>query len=238
MLEVSNNTSKNMSAAHQNLLPAQLCSFLIALAVHGYEPTRVRYFKLAADGTIHYLSDADIAAVADERARQLKHDWAEPNFSPAFSNVELQFKPVGASADQPVRIHRHIGANLADSHLAANPAVIAHLRAKGKVAAMTKAASYLLWRGDFSRIRGYLVENMAWMLSDSTGIPPFFARKAGLKQTTYGLFAGSFLTGVDRHNQDFRALWKAQPYRRVPFRFGYVDAEKHAHLLITEPVAK
>ena len=43
-------------------------------------------------------------------------------------------------------------------------------RRMGEVAAITKAASYLLWRGDFSRIRDYLLDNMVWMVSDSSGI--------------------------------------------------------------------
>ena len=57
----------------------------------------------------------------------------------------------------------------------------------------TKAASYLLWRDDFSVIRDYLLGNMDFMVSDSTGAPPRFAEKAGFVQDTYGVFAGSFL---------------------------------------------
>jgi hypothetical protein len=235
MLSVSNNTSKNMSEAHTNLLPAQLSSFLIGLAVHGYEPVSVRYFALEEGGDIRYLSEAEIAAMDDERARQLKYDWAKPNFSPAFSHVELRFRPVGAGPTAPVRVHRHIAANLANSHLKKQSAVLAHLEAKGRVSAMTKAASYLLWRGDFSRIRDYLLKNLAWMLSDSTGIPVRVAEKAHMKQTTYGHFSGSFLEADPDHNQEMIELWASQPHRRAPFRFGYVDAEKRAHLLITAP---
>jgi len=33
-------------------------------------------------------------------------------------------------------------------------------------------------------------------------------------------------------------LWKTQPTRALPFRFGYPDAEKHNHLMITKPRAK
>ena len=33
----------------------------------------------------------------------------------------------------------------------------------------------------------------------------------------------------------FRALWRSQPYRKLPFRFGYVDTDKQAHLVITRP---
>lgn len=237
MLSVSNNTSKNLSSSHQNLLPAQLSSFLIALAVHDYTPTRVRYFTLEDDGSVHYLEEAEIATMQDQRARKLKGDWTQPNFSPAFSNVEIEFRPRGSGPDMPVRIHRHLAANLGDKSLAENPAVMRHLEARGRIAAMTKAASYLLWRTDFATIRDYLLGNMVWMLSDSTGVPPFYARRAGMKQTTLGRFTSSFLEAPEQHNEAFRKLWASQPYRALPFRFGYVDSESRPHLLITEPAA-
>jgi hypothetical protein len=235
MLEVSNNTSVNMSSAHTNLLPAQLSSFLVGLAVHGFEPVSLRYFTIAADGTLRYLDDAAILEMEREQARQLKHDWQKPNFSAAFSNVELQFRERGAAADAPVRVHRHIAANLANMHLPKDGPVLTHLAAKGRVSAMTKAASYLLWRNDFSNIRDYLLAHMDFMISDSTGIPPMFARKAGMEQIPLGRFEQSFLNAPEQHNLDFQALWAQKPFRRLPFRFGYVDAARQAHLLITRP---
>jgi hypothetical protein len=134
-----------------------------------------------------------------------------------------------------VRVHRHIAANLHDSKLEPGKGVLAHLEAKGRVSAMTKAASYLLWRGDFSEIRDYLLTNMDFMISDSTGIPPAYARKAGMVQTTLGRFESSFLNAPERHNEAFRELWAKQKYRKLTFRFGYVDSLKRAHLLITQP---
>lgn len=235
MLEVSNNTSVNMSAAHLNLLPAQLSSFLVGLAVHDFEPVSVRYFTIEGDGSLRYLDDATLQTMERELARQLKHDWQRPNFSTAFSNVEIQFRERGAAAGAPVRVHRHIAANLADAHLPEDGPLLTHLRAKGRVAAMTKAASYLLWRPEFSHIRDYLLGHMDFMLSDSTGIPPFYARKAGMEQIPLGRFEQSFLKAPERHNRDFQDLWAQRPYRRLPFRFGYVDAARQAHLLITRP---
>jgi hypothetical protein len=235
MLEVSNNTSVNLSAAHLNSLPAQLSSFLVGLAVHDFEPVSVRYFTIAGDGSLRYLDDAALQSLERQQAAQLKHDWQRPNFSTAFSNVEIQFRERGAAAGAPVRVHRHIAANLADAHLPEDGPLLAYLRAKGRVAAMTKAASYLLWRNDFSHIRDYLLGHMDFMLSDSTGIPPFYARKAGMVQIPLGRFQQSFLNAPERHNRDFQDLWAQRPYRRLPFRFGYVDAARQAHLLITKP---
>jgi hypothetical protein len=232
MLAVSNHTSENLASGQRNDLPGQLSAFLIALALHDLEPVSVRYFRLEDDGAIHYLSADEVEALDDTRQARLKHDWVPPSFSPAFSNVELRFRARG-EGNAPVRVHRHIAANLADRHLRKSPALLHHLRAKGRVVAMTKAASYLLWRRDFSLIRDYLLDHMEFMLSDSTGIPPAFVAEAGFVQEPLGRFEGSFLEASDRHNDDFRELWSAHPHRKLTFRFGYVDANKRAHLLVT-----
>jgi hypothetical protein len=102
---------------------------------------------------------------------------------------------------------------------------------------LVKGASYLLWRGDFSAVRAYLLDHLAWMLSDSTGIPPRYAERAHMTQDTYGNYDGAFLEGAqDNANDDaFIELWKTQRHRGLPFRFGYVDKDKQAHLLVTKP---
>jgi hypothetical protein len=70
------------------------------------------------------------------------------------------------------------------------------------------------------------------MISDSTGIPPAFARQAGFEQETYGRFAGSFLPADAGINQAFRELWKGQPQRPLPFRYGYIDEARNYHLVV------
>lgn len=107
----------------------------------------------------------------------------------------------------------------------------AYLSGKKPVVAMTKAASYLLWRDNFSTIRNWLLANMEFMVSDSTGIPPKFAKQAGFTQEAFGTFEESFLGASPKANEDFRALWKkAKP---LPFRYGYLDKKLHKHMLIT-----
>ena len=239
LISVGSNTSENLSKQQRNDLPGQVSSFLLGLVAGGYEPVAMHYFSLDDTGEIHYLTEAEIRDIDKQaeksRPKSLKHDWLSPNFSPAFANVEIQYKKVGAP-DGEVRTHRHIGWNLSDKYLSEHPEVIKHLEKKGQVTLLTKGASYLLWRGDFSTIRNYMLDHLAWMLSDSTGIPPMFTKKAGMVQETYGHYDGAFLEGTDeRHDDAFIELWKSQKTRRLPFRFGYVDKDKQAHLVVTRP---
>jgi hypothetical protein len=104
---------------------------------------------------------------------------------------------------------------------------------------LTKGASYLLWRADFSLTRKYMLDHLTWMLSDSTGIPPAYAGQAGMVQETYGSFNGAFLEGAqdNRTETSFIELWRRNPRKPLGFRFGYVDKDGAGHLVVTRPKA-
>jgi hypothetical protein len=240
LISVGSNTSANLSAQQRNELPGQVSSFLLGLVAGGYEPVAMRYFKIDDNGDLKYIEKEDLEASDRpdaKRSRKLKHDWESPNFSEAFQHVEIQYRKPGEST---IRVHRHIGWNLGDDYLKKNPQLLRHLEKKGKVVLLTKGASYLLWRGDFSLIRNYMLDHLTWMLSDSTGIPPAYARKAGMVQETYGTFNGAFLEGAQDNvtEESFLELWRKNPHRPLAFRFGYVDKDGAPHLIVTRPKQK
>jgi hypothetical protein len=238
LVSVGSNTSENLSKQQRNELPGQVSSFLLGLVAGGYEPVSMRYFTIDGNGVIHYLDQSEIDTLDKEakahRPKSLKHDWMSPNFSQAFANVEIQYRKIG---DTAVRVHRHIGWNLGDDYLTKHPELLRHLEQKGQVTMLTKGASYLLWSPNFSVIRSYMLEHLAWMLSDSTGIPPQYARQAGMVQVTYGYYHGAFLEGPrgSRHDEAFVDLWAKNPRKKLAFRFGYVDKDMQAHLVVTKP---
>ncbi len=237
LLNANDSKTANLMKGQRGELPGQLAFFMLGLAVHGFEPVALRYFWINPDGTLHYVTQADIAAVEKENARLLRAVWTAPDFSRAFSNSEIVFVKKGAGADAERRVHRHVAFDLSDAGLKKNPGVLAFLEAKRPIVAMTKAASYLLWNDAFSAIRGYLLANMVFMVSDSTGVPPRLAKSAGFVQETWGTFAGSFLPASERINEDFRQLWGQFPRNRLGFRFGYIDSAKQFHLLVTRKAA-
>lgn len=234
LLTLNDSTSENMRKLERGGIPGQLSFHITGMTAHGYEPVSLRYFRFEPDGTLHYLTRAEIATLAKKKARKKKDGWVDTDFSEAFTNMELAFRKAG-EPDAPVIVHRHIAANLANNAFKGSP-LERHLVAKGRVVAMTKAASYLIWLGSFSGIRDYLLGHMAWMASDATGISPKHARRAGFAQTTYGTFTGAFLPAAEpKINEQMVALWASQPRRRLPFRYGYPDASRKVHLMITAP---
>ena len=124
----------------------------------GYEPVKLTFFSINDDGTLHYLTQAEVEAVAKKTAKKIKGGWVDTDFSPAFTNMELSFRKAG-DMKAPLVTHRHIAFNLGDKAFKGS-GLEKYLTAKGKIAAMTKAASYLIWNDGFSGIRDYLLANM------------------------------------------------------------------------------
>ncbi len=220
--------SRNLSATQQGELPGQLSMHLMGLSLAGQEPVSVKFFRVEADGTLHYFTVDEVKEVEGTTASNLKASWKAPDFSPVFANVEIQFVPRG-QPDAPRRTHRHLAANLANDSLP--PGVLKHLEAKGRVTAMTKAASYLLWREAFSTVRDYLLTHADFMVSDSTGIPPRHWVARGCTVNAYGAFEKSFLGTWEPYQEELRKTFATA--KKVPMRFGYPDGSpaKHNHLL-------
>jgi hypothetical protein len=217
------NYSKTMNmidAMRVGALPTQLIFSLSALATHGYEPIGMRYFELTPEGDIRYLTDADLEKLQDVK------DVSKLNNT--LSNVELRFRKPGGRE----QVYRHIMANLNDAHLKKFPAVLAHLEKKGRVSAMTKAASYLLTFTEFKTMRKYLVDHVEWMVSDSTGLPPAEGLAAGFEYETWGTYEVSNMKEGASVTPAWKKLYAAQPKRPLAFRFGYPDDKLHNHLII------
>ncbi|MBP7736213.1 MAG: hypothetical protein KA369_09600 [Spirochaetes bacterium] len=232
MLLTNDSSNESVRNLDRGAIPNQLAFSLTALAILGYEPMSLKYFRIENDGSLHYLSAEEIAAMEQSKGQRLKGTWIDTDFSVAFRNMELAFRKKGGGR---TIIHRHIAFNLDNGHFQDSP-LRKHLEKKGRISVMVKGASYLLWFLNFSSIRDYLLKHMAYCVSDSTGILPKHASAAGFKQTTYGSFSGAFLENEGGSGAaELRNLFKSQPARQLDFRFGYSDVHKLNHLIITTP---
>jgi len=211
--------------------PSQMIFALVGLHAHGYEPVGLKAIRLDADGSIHYFTQADLDQ-ADKQAAGLKGSVKNRKLNDLFAGYELTFRKKGATTTQ---VYRHFQANLDNDHLAADPRILKHLEKKGRIAAITKAASYLLWWGNFKTFRDQLLSQMVWMVSDSTGPLARDLDPKVWEQVTYGTFKGASLATANREGQKaFAEMWAAQPQRPLPFRyFGYPSKGLKTHLLVT-----
>jgi hypothetical protein len=232
LFEKAHSRTDNLDIGSKSVLPGEIVFDLVAMVVHGFEPTSLRYFKFNDDGSLHYFEqneiDAGDAAVKAGRKTRAEMDDA------LFSNMELRFKKTGTT--EPARILRHVAFNLDDNHMKANPRLEKFLDARGaKVSTMTKAASHLLWSDDFSIIRNWLATHTDWMISDSTGFTPAYAKKMGFVQDTYGTYTWPepFGTVDIKSATDLQKLFLSNPHTDITFRYGYPDKDHHGHIVVT-----
>jgi hypothetical protein len=218
----------NLELQSQAVLPGEATFSMAALAIHGYVPYAVRYFRFEPDGTIKYFTADDIEKA--DKAVKGNAGGQGNSAKRIFDNIEIMFRKPGG----PIKTARHIAWNLDDEHFKGTP-LHKHLLSKGRFAAMTKAASHLLWADNFSTIRDLLLSQMEWMISDTTCPPPRYAKKAGFTQDTYGQYewAEPFGPVNNRDIEAFKKLFKENPQRALPFRYGYPDNKSHGHMVIT-----
>ena len=210
-------------------VPNQIAYSLTALAASGCEPRSLRFFRIENDGSIRYLEKEDIEALEGTRAQRLKRTWIDTDFSEAFRNMEIRFtRPDGRQC-----VHRHIAFNLDNNHFAKS-GLRRHIEGKGRIAAMIKGGSYLVWFDSFSAFRECLLSHAECIVHDATGILPTHAAAAGFSQTPYGRFSKAFLPEDGGNGAaSLRTLFASHPYRPLPFMFGYADAQRAPHLIIT-----
>jgi hypothetical protein len=211
-------------------LPGILTLALIALDANGYEPIEARYFTLAEKGAIDHMDPADLEAFDAAAARPAKHKATNSVQQGAFNNIEIVFRKKG-DPSAPKKTFRHITGDLSDAGLAKQSAPLDHLAQKKDIAAMTKGASYLLWKAEFSKVRDYLLASMKHMISDDTGIPPRYAKPAGFTTDIWGTYTGPFFAWARGPvANEMVALFRGNK-RPQTFRFGYYDASKRSVLM-------
>jgi hypothetical protein len=209
----------NLDIETHGAIPGETAFTMAALAIHGFEPVSFRYFTFQPDGTLHWLTEEDFAK-ADK----------QQSLTP-FRNAEIRFKKAG---DPRIRVFRHVAYDLSDGNLKKKPELLKYLDTKGKVSAMTKAASHLLWDDkNFFTIRDWLMTHTDWMISDTTGVPPRVAKKYGFVQDVFGLYEWPEPFGTV-NNDDAKAFHEMfKGGTALPFRYGYPDNKSHGHIVVT-----
>ena len=111
LFEKAHSRTDNLEKESKTELPGEILFDLAALVVHGDEPVSLRYFRLTPDGSIAYVTQADIDAAKKPGERRA-----------LFANAELRFRRAGDTA-APVQVLRHMSFNLDDAHLKADPSL-------------------------------------------------------------------------------------------------------------------
>jgi hypothetical protein len=226
LFQVNHSRTADLQSLNASPIPAPLVFALTALELLGYEPLEARWFQLDDAGRVVYLTPSAIAAFDKSPEGRKQKDR-----NVFFANVEVRFRKSGV-ANAPEQVWRHMRANLHDEQLRDSP-VARYIKGEGPFAGLMKAASYLIWSPDFSVIRDLMLDNMVWMISDTSGIGPSHAAAKGFKQQVWGDFKGSMFGGAKSVEREMIELWKSAPHRKLPVQFGYPDKVENNHLMVT-----
>lgn len=232
LVKWNHNRTIDLNNMELSPVPSQLIFALTGLKVHGFEPVGLRALAMEPDGSLRVLGPSDFKAI-DAKVETFRGGKRNKALNDAFAHYELRFRRPGEST---VRIYRHFQMNLADRVLSEDRRILTHLEKKGRVSAMTKAASHLLWHGGFSQIRNYLKANIAWMVSDSTGLNPRHLELDKWEQTVWGRFDIALFNPTTDGQVALRELYASQPERKLPFKlFGYPTKTLKPTLIVTRP---
>lgn len=219
-------TTVGLDEIARSEITAVLAFNLLALHLRGFEPLSLRFFTFEPDGRIRYVDEQALTG--------LRRSVTGTKVAALFSNMELTFRRRGS--DEKARTFRHVAVNLEDRLLARRPGVLAYLSRRKRVSAVIKAGSYLVWRPQFSKLRDYLLRAVVFMVSDSSGLPPYWATPAGLEQKAFGRYFKPYFrrpkTPLEAVRSVYR-LWHKQPHRPLDFRFGYRDRKGNNHLMLS-----
>ncbi|MBL8995592.1 MAG: hypothetical protein JNM63_19755 [Spirochaetia bacterium] len=230
----TDNSHQNVWGMENGILPAQLTFSIGEAAAFGLVPASLRFFRIESNGTFHYYVDSEIAALEKTKGEKVHGGWFNPKCQHAFLNMEIRYR----RPDGNIVIHRHVSADLGNARFAGSP-LETYLISLGKVSMMTKGASYLPWKSDFSAIKNYMCAYAEVMVSDSTGVLPWDAEKAGLSVKTFGNFDAAYVSAADAEavaqSVKLRDYFRKQPHRDLAVRYGYSETHGYPHLLVYLP---
>ena len=166
------------------------------------------------------LAGVDIVRIVPHALAPLAHTDAPPGGKPMreLKGVTIEFRAPGSHTTQ--RVH-YFSVDATDRGLAHYPEFLAFVRNLTPTTTFIKSASYLLHGGNFSQMRGALLDISDVVVQDDSGLPYAMLDQRGWRMQLHGQygrpippFRGAFQDGLDR-------AYKAQHPAPLPFTFGY-----------------
>jgi hypothetical protein len=129
----------------------------------------------------------------------------------------------------------YLQANLADSALNSNPAVLEWLKSRSPATGYLKAASYLLHTGGFNKIRDFLLGHCSAIVQDDSGIPLSVLRARDWRMIYFGSYTTPLEIFAKYSQPALRSVYEEGTVFTLPFGFGYRWQRGESTLLVALP---
>jgi hypothetical protein len=180
-----------------------------------------------------FLSFTDARIDLAERL-SLQHDGtlAPGEASGGQPALRIVFRP--APGIPPAEVV-YLQANLADSALKSNPAILDWLKSRGRATGYLKAASYLMHTGGFTAIRDFLLGHTSSIVQDDSGIPLSVFQARDWRVIHFGNYTTPLEIFAKYDQPALRSIYEGGAGFPLPYGFGYRWQRGESTLLIALP---
>jgi hypothetical protein len=132
--------------------------------------------------------------------------------------VEIDFR---TDSDESVHKLFYFSANLSDSGLRNNQALLSFLSSLRGATTFLKATSYMMHKGEFSTIREHILSDSRAVLQDDSGIPYRYFATANWRVQLYGAYVRPYGSFRWLEQPDLRKAYLTSGPKPLDFRIGY-----------------
>lgn len=137
--------------------------------------------------------------------------------NPSIHGAKIVFSKKGL----PSQALYYFSADLSDSGIGARPGLLRFCDRLGPGNAFIKAASYLMHRDHFSKVRAFLLTHSNTIVEDDSGIPIRCFSETQWDFTCAGRYPGPIKLFSDYYQPDLQALFHRENPEPIDFSFGY-----------------
>ena len=149
--------------------------------------------------------------------------------------LQLHFR---ARAGGPVQELVYASFDASDSGLERRPGFLQFMAPIEPTVTLMKAASYLLFEKDFSRMRALVASRSRLIVQDDSGLPYAELRAQGYAVELFGDYVGTIPQFRYRYQKDLAAAYAAQPgILRLPFDWSYAWRPGEASMQVARRAA-
>ena len=138
------------------------------------------------------------------------------------TGIKIGFKAKDGSGNVKELIY--ISGDLSDKGLTngnKNRGLYNFLNSRKQIVSFYKAASYLMHKSDFSKIRGLMTRNSKRILQDDSGVPYSILKASGFDVTVLGEYTRTIQLFWSRVQKDMKAEYATRKPAKLPFNIGY-----------------
>ena len=187
------------------------------------------------------------AARTDNQIISIRHVQLGPDAQLVSADTTVQAKPnlkivpgaeivLRAKNGQEKKVY-YFSADLNDWQLnASKGAILRYVESLGPLTTYVKAATYLMHKPYFSKVRNLILERSPYILQDDSGIAMKYFRPADWQLTYYGVYRRPINLFASHYQPELTASYNdsLQRPRPLPFGTGYNWRQKDSNLLLAQ----